>query len=296
MLMPGGLLCIGLSFAAIPMVTSLLQLIIVYCFAAAVYQAVRLATCAAPAMWCADQPRTPQVSVAAHTLIAQQHGDGAGPHLNGINALFGAGSLLAPAMHRVVAPTLASHGPLASYWVIAAAACVAALPFVGALPRPKPPGSSTSRQAGHSATESGVAWTARTLVTVVLAMALVACNVGVRATTYNPKLHAFSHSFPIHLLSQAENCFGTWLYTYALGTSGSGAASGSVSLFWGSFTAGRLLAIPVSARVAPGTILLASLPLAVLGPCIILLGASTGAAGLLYAGAVATGLGISTGE
>jgi hypothetical protein len=49
--MPGGLLCIGLSFAAIPMVTSLLQLIVVYCFAAAVYQAVRLATRLASSMW-----------------------------------------------------------------------------------------------------------------------------------------------------------------------------------------------------------------------------------------------------
>ena len=121
-------------------------------------------------------------------------------------------------------------------------------------------------------------------------MALVACNVGVRTP---PHRIACPSSHPT---LQAENCFGTWLYTYALGTSGSGAASGSVSLFWGSFTAGRLLAIPVSARVAPGTILLASLPLAVLGPCIILLGAHTGAGALLYAGAVATGLGISTGE
>jgi hypothetical protein len=198
-------------------------------------------------------------------------------------------------MHRVVAPTLARHGPLASYWVIAAAACVAALPFVRALLRPEPQVSSKAHQAGHSETGPGVAWTARTLVTVALAMALVACNVGVRSQTPTRRLRMPATHIPSPS-PQAENCFGTWLYTYALGTSGSGAASGSVSLFWGSFTAGRLLAIPVSARVAPGTILLASLPLAVLGPCIILLGAHTGAAGLLYAGAVATGLGISTGE
>lgn len=94
---------------------------------------------------------------------------------------------------------------------------------------------------------------------------------------------------------QAENCFGTWLYTYVLGTTGSGPASSSVSLFWGSFTAGRLLAIPISASIAPGTILLASLPLAIAGPCIILLGARVGTVALLYAGAMAAGLGISTG-
>jgi hypothetical protein len=66
------------------------------------------------------------VSIAAHTLIAQRHGDRAGPHLNGINALFGAGSLLAPAVHRTLSPSLARFSPLASYWVISAAALLVA--------------------------------------------------------------------------------------------------------------------------------------------------------------------------
>lgn len=131
-------------------------------------------------------------------------------------------------------------------------------------------------------------------VTVSLAMALVACNVGVRAPRRSSQ-HVHSYADPKNIAAQAENCFGTWLFTYALGSSGSGPASNSVSLFWGSFTAGRLLAIPVSAVVAPGAILLGSLPLAVLGPCIILLGARAGAVALLYAGAMAAGLGISTG-
>jgi hypothetical protein len=69
---------------------------------------------------------TAQVSIAAHTLIAQRHGDRAGPHLNGINALFGAGSLLAPAVHRTLSPSLARFSPLASYWVISAAALLVA--------------------------------------------------------------------------------------------------------------------------------------------------------------------------
>ena len=41
--MPGGLLSISASFATIPVVTSLLQLSLVYSFAAAVYQAARVA-------------------------------------------------------------------------------------------------------------------------------------------------------------------------------------------------------------------------------------------------------------
>ena len=71
-----------------------------------------------------------QVSIAAHTLLAQEHGDKAGPHLNGINALFGAGSLLAPTLHRALSTPLAHVSPLASYWVVSAAALAAAIPFM----------------------------------------------------------------------------------------------------------------------------------------------------------------------
>ena len=101
----------------------------------------------------------------------------------------------------------------------------------------------------------------------------------------------WTHKLPL----QAENCFGTWLYTYALQVPGLGpaAAANAVSLFWGSFTAGRLLAIPASARLAPAAILLGSLPLAVLAPCIMLL--ARGSCAALFAASVMAGLGISTG-
>ena len=66
-----------------------------------------------------------------------------------------------------------------------------------------------------------------------------------------------------------------------------------MSLFWGSFTVGRLLAIPASARLAPAAILLGSLPLAVLAPCIVLL--SHGNSAALFVASVMAGLGISTG-
>ena len=95
--------------------------------------------------------------------------------------------------------------------------------------------------------------------------------------------------------AQAENCFGTWLYTYAAQGAGlgPGVAATAVSLFWGAFTAGRLIAIPVSARLTPGAILLGSLPLAVLGPAVALLARGNVAA--LYVAAVAAGFGICTG-
>lgn len=114
LLMPGGLLSIALCFFLIPLTSDLFQLSVVYVFCAGVYQAV---------------------SVAAHTLIAQEHGEKAGPHLNGINALFGAGSLLAPMLHASLSPTLqrAGGGPLASYWLIAAFALASAVPFLAGM-------------------------------------------------------------------------------------------------------------------------------------------------------------------
>lgn len=65
----------------------------------------------------------------------------------------------------------------------------------------------------------------------------------------------------------AENCFGTWLYSYASQSLrlAPAAAATAVSLFWGSFTAGRLLAVPLSATLAPDRVLAFSLPLAVAG-------------------------------
>lgn len=209
---------------------------------------------------------TAQVSIAAHTLIARQYGHNSGPHLNGINALFGAGSLLAPAVHRSLAPSLAGHGLLASYYVVSAAAAFAALPFVAPLLQRAAPDAGTGPSGGGA---PAARLTRRHIVTTVLAMALVACNVG------------------------AENCFGTWLYTYGAQAISPSAASSAVSLFWAAFTAGRLLAIPVSAVASPSAILLSSLPLAVLAPVLIL--AWPGVAGALYAGAALAGLGISTG-
>ena len=221
------------------------------------------------------------MSIAAHTLLVQQHGDKAGPHLNGINALFGAGSLLAPVLHRALAAPLAHVGPLASYWVVSAAALVAAVPFLLTRPRRTAPGRA------HAPPAAAWSWSRRSVGAVAAAMLLVACNVGVRSLPLPPLPPRCSS------VLQAENCFGTWLYTHARSLPGGPmAAATAVSLFWGSFTAGRLLAIPVSARASPAAVLLCSLPLAALGPALMLLSPSTAA---LYAGAALAGLGISTG-
>jgi FHS family Na+ dependent glucose MFS transporter 1 len=59
----------------------------------------------------------------------------------------------------------------------------------------------------------------------------------------------------------AEVAFGGWIYTYAVGLkiTTEAAAAYLTSAFWGALTVGRLLAIPIAARVRPRYILLGDL-------------------------------------
>jgi FHS family Na+ dependent glucose MFS transporter 1 len=64
------------------------------------------------------------------------------------------------------------------------------------------------------------------------------------------------------------------------------------SVFWGSLTVGRLLGIPVAARVKPQYILIYGLAGCVLGPCIILIYSRSAAA--LWAGTIITGFSMAS--
>jgi FHS family Na+ dependent glucose MFS transporter 1 len=59
----------------------------------------------------------------------------------------------------------------------------------------------------------------------------------------------------------AEVGVGGWLYTYAveMGLANTTAAAYLTSVYWGAFMLGRLLSIPIAARVRPRTILLVDL-------------------------------------
>jgi FHS family Na+ dependent glucose MFS transporter 1 len=59
----------------------------------------------------------------------------------------------------------------------------------------------------------------------------------------------------------AEVGFGGWVYTYAVrrGLMGAAAAAYLTSAFWGALTLGRLLAIPIAARLSPRAVLLSDL-------------------------------------
>jgi FHS family Na+ dependent glucose MFS transporter 1 len=92
----------------------------------------------------------------------------------------------------------------------------------------------------------------------------------------------------------AEMGFGGWVFTYAttLGLSDAATAAYLTAVFWGALTVGRLLSIPLAARLAPRTILFWDMILSIASIGSIALW--PGSALILVVGAVGTGLGMAS--
>lgn len=91
----------------------------------------------------------------------------------------------------------------------------------------------------------------------------------------------------------AEVGFGGWIFTYAnaVGLSEK-SASTLTSVFWSSFTLGRMLTIPLSVRIAPGRILLLSVVAALFGVSFILIFPGSYAA--LFTGVMVVGFSLAS--
>jgi len=159
------------------------------------------------------------VDVGANTLLVWVHRDRVGPFMNGLHFFFGIGAFVSPI---VVAQVILHSGGIAwAYWVLALAVLPGAL-WLLRLPSPQ----------DGVATGRGAAGRPDTAL-VALVAAFLCLYVG------------------------AEVGFGGWVYTYALamGLSGPATAAYLTSAFWGSFTVGRFLGIPLAARFRPQAIL-----------------------------------------
>ncbi len=157
-----------------------------------------------------------------NTLLTWIYPSGLGPWMNGLHLFFGVGALLSP---LIVGYALGGEdgSVTAAYWSLSVLLIPAILLLV-ALPSPP--------IAAHVVEQTGSLYEHRT--TIFLIAGLLFSVVG------------------------AEVVFGNWIYTYALSqqvTDEAGAAL-LTSVFWGAFTFGRLLGIPLAARLAPASILL----------------------------------------
>lgn len=196
------------------------------------------------------------LDVGCNTLLTWLHGEKVGPFMNGLHAFFGIGSFLAPLLFAQV---VRATGDIQwAYWMF----CLLALPVViwfWLLPSPE-----VRKEAPHLATRKP------STGLIVLFVAFFAAYVGM------------------------EVGFGNWIYTYAtrLNLANETIAAYLTSAFWGSFTVGRMLGIPISARLRSQTILIVDLAGCLVGFGIILLWPASSLA--LWTGTVVLGLSMAS--
>lgn len=159
------------------------------------------------------------IDVGGNSLLIWIHGEKVGPFLNGLHFFFGVGALVSPI---VVAQVVLSTGEIVwAFWLLAILALPAALWLVR-LPSPQPRNDSPQ-------------------------------DVGVRAS----RLMIISIVVSFFLYVGAEVGYGNWIFTYATKLNLSDATNAALltSAFWGAFTFGRLIGVPLSTRFQPVTIL-----------------------------------------
>lgn len=179
------------------------------------------------------------LDVGGNTLLVWVHSHQVGPFMNGLHFFFGVGSFLSPI---IVAQAMLMRGDITwAYWMLA----VLMLPiaaWLSHLPSPTFQADSQDDPAGQISQRSTspgriMGSDARERLLLVLITFFFFLHVG------------------------AEVSFGGWIFTYALALDLSGAtiAAYLTSAFWGAFTLGRLLGIPIAAHFRPRFILLSDL-------------------------------------
>ncbi len=195
------------------------------------------------------------LDVGGNALLVWVHGDKVPPFMNGLHFFFGLGAMLSP---LIIAQALQRSGDINwAYWALAVLMLPAAV-WLLRLPSPLIQGAS----------ENGLA---RPIDRRLLALTVV---------------------FLIFQVG-TEISFGGWIASYAVAvdlTSKAGAAYLSFA-FWGAFTLGRLLSIPVALRLRPSVILFGGLVGCLLSLVIILLWPDSPT--VLWLGTVGVGLSVA---
>lgn len=218
------------------------------------------------------------VNNGANTLLLWTHGQKASPFINGLHFSFGVGAFVAPLLVAgFIGPTsggeaacaaLPAVGYRGAFWAVAAFAAVASL-WVTTLSGSPDPAVHVARARGELAAPGAVCQPGRSGAHAALPIALAA-------------VFLFAYV-------GAEISFGSWIATYAaeLGLADVRSAALLTSVFWFSFTVGRLLSIPAAVWFTPRQVIPAAL--AVCLAVSALLAALPLSPSLLWASAVALG-------
>lgn len=195
------------------------------------------------------------LDVGGNTLLVWVHNQEAGPFLNGLHFFAGVGSFVAPI---VIAQAIRfQHGITSAYWIIALHVLVIAIAFA---PVPSPKRIVLAQNAEDSEDNH---WLTITILLFFL------------------------------FYAGAEIGFASWIFSYATAMSlvSDTEAAYLTSSFWGAFTLGRLLAIPVATRVKSYHILVACLASCLFCLGIVVLWARV--PGAIWCGVIGCGLSMS---
>ncbi|MEZ4770789.1 MAG: MFS transporter [Caldilineales bacterium] len=159
------------------------------------------------------------IDVGGNTLLVWVYRDGVGPRMNALHFFFGLGALISP---LVVAQVIERTGDINwTYWLLAALTLVPAIVYART---PSPVAPRDSETPDNRPTSRPLA-----ALIAVLFFLFVGTELG----------------------------FGGWIYTYGVETGAANAVTAGylTSLFWGALTLGRLLSIPLAARLSPRAML-----------------------------------------
>jgi FHS family Na+ dependent glucose MFS transporter 1 len=162
------------------------------------------------------------LDVGGNTLIVWLHGSKVGPFMNGLHFSFGIGAFLSPI---IIAQVITVQGANPAYWILAS---LLIIPILWLFPLPQPhPAHNTSTTNNHQK---------------------------------NPRFLYFLMLF-FFVYPAFESGFGGWIFTYtiAMKLGDPAAAAYLTSIFWGTLTFGRFLAILLAIRFRPRTILTSNL-------------------------------------
>ena len=175
------------------------------------------------------------LDVGANALLVWIHGREVGPYMNGLHAAFGVGAFLAPIV--IAQLVLVSGGITWAYWALG---LLMLPPFFWLVRLPSPTRKAVAKDGSGDEVNH---------LLLVLIVVFFALYVG------------------------AEAAFGGWIFTYTVmqGLGSKTVAAYLTSAYWGSFTLGRLLSIPIALHVRPRYILAADLAGCVVSVLVILL-------------------------
>jgi MFS transporter, FHS family, Na+ dependent glucose transporter 1 len=164
------------------------------------------------------------LNVGGNTLLIWLHGGNVAQWMNGLHFFYGLGSIFSPLL---ITWLITTTGSLT--WAFSTIAGIVILPLFVLLRLP-----ATAPQTAKTDNETNTAASPKLVLLIAL---FFFCYAG------------------------SVQAFGGWIYTYALEMDIAGPQMAGVltSAFWAIFTLGRLLSIPIAARLRPQTILLGSL-------------------------------------